>query len=52
MKLKLKGAGGNITFLSAYATTVDGKQTEKEKFYNTMAKAIEEEGGNFLYIYI
>ena len=44
-----KGAGGNITFLSAYALTADGRQATKKQFYDTMAKTIEE-GGNFPYV--
>ena len=28
----------------------DGKQTESDKFYDTMAKMIKEDGGSFLYI--
>ena len=51
MTAKLRGAGGTITFLSAYyAPTADIKEKEKDAFCDDLAAATEEEKGSFIYI--
>ena len=45
MTAKLKGAGGAITFLSAYAPTAESNEQEQDSFYDDLAAATEEEKG-------
>ena len=48
--LKSEGARRDITFLSTCAPTADSKEKDKDSFYGCLAKTIEEEKGNILYI--
>ena len=50
IEAKLKGAGGAITSMSAYATTADSKNKEQDQFYDDSAATTEDEKGSFLYI--
>ena len=50
MAAKFRGAGGAITFLSAYAPTADSKEKENDAVYDDLAAATEEEKGSFIYI--
>ena len=37
-------------FMSVYASTADSKEKDKDRFRDTLAKAVEEEKGSFMYI--
>ena len=50
MLIKLKGAGGDIAFISAYAPTAESEKNEKNKFYDELAKTAEEAAGCHVYM--
>ena len=50
MVLRFKGAGGIVVFISTYAPTEESTENYEVSLYDCLAKTVEEEQGNFIYI--
>ena len=50
MVLRFKWAVGSVALVSIYAPTSESKGKDKDAFYDTLAKTVEEETGSFIYI--
>ena len=45
-----KGAGGDLGFISVYAPTAESKESEKDKFYDDLARTAESVQGCLVYV--